>query len=79
MNRPDLTATITGLAAADAELTRTPSGTAVARARVPHAPRHPTATTGPPGNPTTSPRNQRTSHHTSCRNPTNSTGRNEPL
>ena len=37
MNRPDLTATITGLAAADAELARTPSGTAVARARVPHA------------------------------------------
>lgn len=46
MNRPDLTATITGLAAADAELTRTPSGTAVARARVPHAPRRRNPATG---------------------------------
>lgn len=55
MNHSDLTATSTGRAAADAELTRTPSGTAVARARVPHAPRR--------RNPTTSPRNQHTGHH----------------
>lgn len=46
MNHPDLTATSTGRAAADAELTRTPSGTAVARARVPHAPRRRNPTTG---------------------------------
>ena len=40
MNSPALTATITGQAAADAELSRTYTGTQVARARVPHTPWH---------------------------------------
>lgn len=39
MNTPELTATITGWAAADAQQTTTQAGTPVARARVPYQPR----------------------------------------
>lgn len=39
MNTPELTATITGWAATDAQQTTTQSGTPIARARVPYQPR----------------------------------------